>query len=138
MVILSKKIKAGEVRWKGIVIPKDKKELFPLPGVLFDLSDGSTSYRVKVDKQYRIRLTEWFNNHAGVKEKDEIIFSKENGTMYIHLAKNATNKSISLRELVGKETREGKIIDVQITPDGPVAILQSTKEIPLNELLNAL
>ena len=54
MIILTKSLGQGEIRWRGIVIPRRKKELFPPPGVLFDLSDKITTYKVKVDKQYRI------------------------------------------------------------------------------------
>ncbi len=45
MVILSKRIKAGEVRWRGIVIPRSKRDLFPSPGVVFDLSDEKDVYK---------------------------------------------------------------------------------------------
>lgn len=135
MVILSKKIKAGEVRWKGVVIPRSKKDLFPTPGTLFDLSDGRSTYKVKIDRLYRIRLSQWFANHPEVKAGDEVIFSKENGAMHIRLGKTVPSKTISLKDLLGRDTKEGKIIDIQQTPDGPVAIVQSTTEVPLEKIL---
>jgi len=138
MVILSKKIKAGEARWKGLVVPKNKKDLFPNPGVLFDLYDGKTIYKVKLDRLHRIRLAQWFANHTEVKPGDEIIFSKENGTMHISLGKTIPNKTVSLKDLLGKDTSEGKIIDIQQTPEGPVAIVQTTKEVPLDKILAKL
>ena len=138
MVILSKKIKAGEVRWKGLVVPKNKKDLFPNPGVLFDLYDGKTTYKVKLDRLHRIRLAQWFANHPEVKAGDEIIFSKENGAIHIRLGKTTPSKTVSLKDLLGKETSEGKIIDIQQTPDGPVAIVQNTKEVPLDKILAKL
>ena len=39
MVILKKALGPGEIKWRGIVIPREKKDLFPQPGVLFDLSE---------------------------------------------------------------------------------------------------
>jgi hypothetical protein len=112
MVILTKALGHGEIRWKGIVIPRDKKDLFPPPGVLFDLSDKTTNYKLKVDKQYRIRLAEWFGKHPGLKKGDQVVFSKENGTMCISLTEGNKSKTISLKELLGRETREGRIIDI--------------------------
>ena len=73
MVILSKKIKAGEAKWKGVVIPRSQKHLFPAPRMLFDLSDGRSTYKVKIDRLYRVRLSQWFANHSEVKAGDEII-----------------------------------------------------------------
>lgn len=134
MIILTKRLGIGEINWRGIVIPRDKKDLFPPPGALFDLSDERTTYKVKVDKQYRIRLTEWFGNHSRLKKGDEVIFSKDNGTIHIQLTDKGTSKAVSLKDLLGKETKEGKIIDVQFTPDGPIVVLQGTKEIPLDKL----
>jgi len=138
MVILSKKIKAGEVRWKGLVVPKNRKDLFPSPGVLFDLSDEKNTYKVRLDRLHRIRLSKWFANHPEVKPGDEVIFSKENGAMHISLSKAGTNKTVSLKDLLGRDTREGKIIDIQQTSDGPVAIVQSTAEVPLDKILAEL
>lgn len=137
MVILKKALGPGEIKWRGIVIPRKKKDLFPQPGVLFDLSDDTTTYKVKVDKQYRIRLAEWFGKHPGLKEGNEVVFLRDNGTMYISLAKNIKSETTSLKDLLGMETKEGRIIDVQMTPRGPVAILQSTKELPLDEILSS-
>ena len=136
MVILTKSLGPGEIKWRGIVIPSEKKNLFPQPGVLFDLSDKTTTYKVKLDKQYRIRLAEWFGKHPELKKGDEVIFSRDNGTMNISLAKDVTGETISLKDWLGRETKEGRIIDIQLTPEGPVAILQSTKEVSLDEILS--
>ena len=138
MIILTKALGTGEIKWRGIVIPKAKKDLFPQPGVLFDLHDEKTSYRVKLDRQYRIRLAEWFGKHPELKKGDEVVFSRDNGTMNISLAETENIKSgtISLKDWLGRETKEGRIIDIQITPDGPVAVLQSTKEVALDKILS--
>lgn len=137
MVILTKALGPGEIKWRGIVIPREKKDLFPQPGVLFDLSDKTTSYKVKVDRQYRIRLAEWFGKHPELKKGDEVVFSRDNGTMCISLAKEVTGETISVKDWLGRETKEGRIIDIQLTPHGPVAILQSTKEVSLDEILSS-
>jgi len=135
MVILTKALGPGEIKWRGIVIPRERKDLFPQPGILFDLYDEKTSYRVKLDRQYRIRLAEWFGKHPELKKGDEVVFSRDNGTMNISLAKDVTGETISLKDWLGRETKEGRIIDIQITPDGPVAVLQSTKEVALDKIL---
>ena len=138
MVILTKTLGPGEIKWRGIVIPRNKKDLFPQPGVLFDLHDEITSYRVKLDRQYRIRLAEWFGKHPELKKGDEVVFSRDNGTMNISLAENIKRDTISLKDWLGRETKEGRIIDIQLTPDGPVAVLQSTKEVSLDKILSSL
>ena len=138
MVILSKQLGPGEVRWKGIVLPRKQKDQFPPPGVLFDLSDGQTTYKVKVDSQYRIRLPEWFGNHTTVKAGTEIVFSKENGTLHIGLIDGGVSRTISFRDLIGKDTKQGRIIDIQQTPKGTVAVVQCTAEVPLDKILSAL
>jgi len=135
MVILKKALGPGEIKWRGIVIPREKKDLFPQPGVLFDLSDKTNIYKVKVDSQYRIRLAEWFGNHPELKTGDEVVFSKDNGAMYISLTQDIKHETTSLKDLLGRETKEGRIIDIQMTPQGPVAILQTTKELPLDKVL---
>lgn len=137
MVILTKALGPGEIKWRGIVIPRMEKDLFPPPGVIFDLSDETTIYKVKTDKQYRIRLAEWFGKHPRLKKGDQVVFSKENGIMYISLKDGIRSETISLKELLGRETKEGRIIDIQITPHGPVAILQSTKEVSLDEVISS-
>ena len=138
-MILSKKIKSGELSGKVVVIVKGKKDLFPLQGVEFDLRDERTNYRVKLDRQYRLRLTQWFNNHPGVKAGDEIAFYRDDSGMRISLeSSSVTSKTVSFKDLLGRNTKEGKIIDVQQTPQGPVVIVQSTKEVPLNKILAEL
>lgn len=136
MVILSKKLGPGEIRWKGVVIPRKQKDLFPPPGMPFDLTDGQTTYQVKVDSQYRIRLPDWFDNHPAVKAGDEIVFSKEDGTLRISLSDTKASRTISLKDLIGRETKKGRIIDIQQTPKGTVAVVQCTAEIPLDQILS--
>lgn len=138
MDILRKKLRAGEVRWKGIVIPRDRKDLFPPPGVEFDLSDGKTMYRAKVDNQYRIRLAEWFSSNPMAKPGQVVVFSTENGIMEIRIEYDGSAKAISLRDLLGKDTNEGKIVDIQQTPKGTIAVVQSTREVPLDQILDEL
>jgi bifunctional DNA-binding transcriptional regulator/antitoxin component of YhaV-PrlF toxin-antitoxin module len=120
------------------VLPRKQKDLFPPPGVLFDLTDGQATYKVKVDSQYRVRLPEWFGNHSGVKAGDEIVFSKENGIMRIGLADTAESRTVSFKDLIGKETEQGRIIDIQQSSKGTVAVVQSTVEVPLDKILSAL
>ena len=88
MEILSKRLGEGEVRWKGVVIPRAKKELFPQRGIEFDLLEGKTIYKAKMDNQFRIRLATWFRRHPTIKAGDQITFFKENGKMRIALSKN--------------------------------------------------
>ena len=138
MVILSKRLGGGEIKWKGIVIPRRKKDLFPPPGVPFDLSDEKITYKVKLDTQYRIRLPEWFGNHPELKAGDEVLFQKENGTLRIGLAETVLSRTVSLKDLLGRETKKGRIIDIQQTPKGTVAIVQCTIEVPLDKMLSEL
>jgi hypothetical protein len=138
MVILSKHLGPGELRWKGIVLPRKQKDLFPPPGTTFDLSDGKTTYKVKVDTQYRIRLTEWFSSHPSLKAGDEIVFSKENGAFIISLSETKGSRTISFKDLIGRETKNGRIIDIQQTEKGTIAIVQGTVEIPLEQILSEL
>jgi len=88
MQILSKRLGNGEVKWRGLVIPRRLKHNFPSPEVEFDLWEGKTLYRVKVDKQFRIRLASWFRQHPTIKAGDQVTFLKENGKMRIALVKN--------------------------------------------------
>ena len=91
MKILTKKLGKGEINWKGVVIPRSKKELFPVPGVEFDLLDGKSVYKAKMDVQSRLRAPDWFKQHRNLKPGDEITFLKENGKMKITLLKNFTD-----------------------------------------------
>lgn len=88
MEILTKKLGEGEVRWKGVVIPRKKKDLFPSPGTEFDLLDDHTIFKANVDKQYRIRLAPWFRKHPAIKAGDQVTFQKRNGKMHVALSKN--------------------------------------------------
>ncbi len=138
MEILSKELGKGEAKCKLIVLPRDKKSLFPLPGVQFDLSDGTNTYSVRVDKQYRIRLTQWFNHHPTVKAGDRVTFSEHNSTISVALSGNGESKAWSSRELIGKETLGGKIVDIEHTMDGAFAVVQKTERVPLEKILNSL
>jgi len=137
-MILSKKLKAGELKGKVVVIIKGKKDMFPLPGVEFGLRDERTNYRVKLDRQYRLRLTDWFNNHTGVKAGDEIAFYRDDTGVRISLDNAPPSKTVSFKDLLGKNTREGTIVDIQQTPKGTVAIVQSVSEVPLDRILSEL
>jgi len=88
MKILTKKLGKGEINWKGVVIPRSKKALFPAPGVEFDLLEGKTTYKGKMDSQSRLRLSEWFRQHRNLKPGDEVTFSKQNGIMRISLSRS--------------------------------------------------
>lgn len=112
MKILTKKLGKGEINWKGVVIPRSKKALFPAPGVEFDLLEGKITYKGKMDNQSRLRLAEWFRQHRSLKPGDEVIFHKQNGTMKISLS-----RSFSRPE---KETFEWTIEVIEAIRDGEV------------------
>ena len=135
MVVFRKSIQPSEITWGGIAIPRAKKAMFPSSRIPFDLHDEKNTYRVEVDEQFRIRFPEWLKNHPQIKANDEVVLLKENGTFSIKLARAMTNKTVSLKDLLGRDTREGKIVDVQQTPSGTVAIVQSTKEVPIDTVL---
>ena len=88
MKILTKKLGKGEINWKGVVIPRSKKALFPAAGVEFDLLEGKTIYRGRMDNQSRLRLAEWFRQHRNLKPGDEVTFHRQNGTMRISLSRS--------------------------------------------------
>lgn len=135
MVIFRKRIRRSEIKWGGIAIPRAKKALFPNPRIPFDLHDEKTIYRVEVDRQFRLRFPEWLRNHAQVKADDEVVLLRENGTFSIRLAETMNNKVVSLKDLLGKDIKEGRIVDIQQTPGGMVAIVQNTTEVPLDKVL---
>lgn len=135
MVIFRKKVRPSEIIWGGISTPRAKKAMLPQPRVPFDLRDEKTTYRVELDKQFRLRLPDWLKNHPQVKAGDEVVLLKENGVFSIRLAGNATNKAVSFKDLLGKEIKEGRITDIQQTPSGTVVIVQSTTELPLDKVL---
>ncbi len=135
MVIFRKRIQRSEIKWGGVAIPRAKKAIFPSPRIPFDLHDEKTTYQVEVDEQFRLRFPKWLKNHPQVKPGAEIILLKENGTYGIRLAGTMTNKTVSFKDLLGKDIKEGKIVDVQQTPYGTVAIVQSTKEVPIDTVL---
>lgn len=88
MKILTKKLGKGEINWRGVVIPRSKTALFPSPAVEFDLWEGKTPYKAKMDRYSRLRMPTWFHQHQSVKEGDEVTFLKENGKIRIVLSKN--------------------------------------------------
>lgn len=135
MVIFRKRIQRSEIKWGGVAIPRAKKAIFPSPRIPFDLHDEKTTYQVEVDEQFRLRFPKWLKNHPQVKPGAEIILLKENGTYGIRLAGTVTNKTVSFKDLLGRDIKEGKIVDVQQTPNGTVAIVQSTKEVPIDTVL---
>ena len=135
MVVFRKRIQPSEITWGGMAIPRAKKALFPSPRIPFDLHDEKTTYRVEIDEQFRLRFPKWLKNHPEINADDDVMLLKENGTFSIRLARTMTSKTISLKDLLGRDTKEGKIVDVQQTPAGTVAIVQSTKEIPIDKVL---
>jgi len=88
MEILTKRLGDGEVKWKGVVIPRAQKGLFPQRGIEFDLLEGRIVYKAKMDNQFRIRLADWFRRHPTIKAGDEVTFRKDNGKIRIGLSKN--------------------------------------------------
>ncbi len=87
MEILTKKLKKGEINWGGLVIPRSKKNLFPPPGVEFDLLDNNMTFTAKMDDQSRLRMSAWYKQHRAVKPGDEVTLYKENGKMRISLSR---------------------------------------------------
>jgi hypothetical protein len=112
MKILTKKLGKGEINWKGVVIPRSKKNLFPASGVEFDLLEGKTTYKGKMDSQSRLRLAEWFRQHRSLKPGDEVTFTKQNGIIRISLS-----RSFSRPE---KETFEWTLEVIEAIRDGEV------------------
>ncbi len=135
MIVFRKRIKPSEIRWGGVAIPRAKKGMFPNPRVPFDLHDEKATYRVEVDEQFRLRCPEWLRSQPGIKANDDIVILKENGIFSIRIAGAMKSKVISLKDLLGKDIKEGKIIDVQQTATGTVAVVQSTREIPIEQVL---
>ena len=60
---------------------------------------------------------------------------KERGTFSISTAVAMKSKVVSLKDLLGREIKEGKIVDIQQTATGTVAVVQSTREIPIEQVL---
>lgn len=87
MKILTKKLMPAEVQCRCIVLPRDKTGNFPSPGVEFDITEGKTIHRAKLDRQFRLRALSWFHQHQAVKAGDEITFSKDNGLLRISLTR---------------------------------------------------
>jgi hypothetical protein len=121
MKILTKKLGKGEIKWGGVVIPRSKTALFPAPGVEFDVLDKKTTYRAKIDKQSRIRIASWFQQHRTTKPGDEVTFYKQNGMMRISLL-----RSFSRPE---KETYEWTLEVIEAIRDGEISgIIRMNKD----------
>jgi hypothetical protein len=112
MELLSKKLGKGEINWKGIVIPRNKTNLFPAPGIEFDLQEGRTTFKAKMDNHSRLRLSKWFRQHRSLKPGDEIKLSRQNGTIKISLS-----RSFSRPE---KETFEWMIELIEAVRNGEI------------------
>jgi len=87
MKILTKKLKPAEVKCRCIIIPSTKRTLFPSPGVEFELIEGQTPHKGKLDSQFRFRASSFFQHHRSLKPGDEVTFLKENGHMRISLSR---------------------------------------------------
>jgi hypothetical protein len=88
MKILTKKLGPAEVKCRCLVLPRDKKGAFPAPGVEFDILEGNTVHRAKLDNQFRLRARSWFRQHCAVKAGDEITLYKDNGSIKISLSRS--------------------------------------------------
>lgn len=135
MIVFRKRIQPSEIKWGGMAIPRTAKGMLPSPRTPFDLHDETTSYRVEIDEQFRLRFRKWLKKHPQITPGDEVLIMKENGTFSISLGKAMASKAVSLKSLLGKDIKEGKIVDVQQGPAGTVAIVQSIKEIPIDKVL---
>jgi hypothetical protein len=141
MEILNKALGKGEVNWKGVVLPREKKSLFPAPGIYFDLVDGKEVYKVKLDGQFRIRLAPWFQQHPAIRPGDRIIISRDNGRMHIALSKNFSEPERGVFEWVEEvmqAIRNGEIHGIlELRQDGfSVKIGKELKETEIKFLKN--
>jgi hypothetical protein len=112
MKILTKKLGKGEIKWGGVVIPRDKTSLFPAQGVEFDLVDEKTKYPAKMDAQSRLRMSSWFRQHKTVKPGDEVTFFKQNGTMRLSLSRTFSRPE--------KETFDWALEVIEAIRDGEI------------------
>jgi hypothetical protein len=88
MKVLAKKLGKAEVKCRCIIIPRDKKDLFPAPDIQFEIREGKAKYPAKIDKQYRLRSVSWFREHRALKASDEVTFYRENGSLRISLLRS--------------------------------------------------
>ncbi len=112
MEILTKKLGDGQIRWGGIVVPKRKLPLFPPAGKEFDLWEGKTAFKAKMDDYSRLRTPDWFHQHPNLKAGDAVTISKENGRMRIALSKNfpePTKSGIEWALEVIEAIRDGEV-----------------------------
>jgi len=133
MKILIKKLGKGEIKWGGVVIPRSKAALFPDPGVEFDVLDKKTAYRAKMDKQSRLRMASWFQQHRTIKPGDEVTFYRQNGTMRISLSRSFSRpekETYEWAQEVIEAIRDGEIHGiVRMNKDGfSVEIGEHVKE----------
>jgi len=87
MKTLTKKLRPAEVKCRCITIPSTKRTLFPSPGVDFELIEGKTAHKGRLDSQFRLRAASWFRRHKSIKPGDEVTFLKDNGHMRISLSR---------------------------------------------------
>lgn len=115
MKILTKRLGPAEVKCRCIVLPRSKTALLPTPGVEFDLLEGKTPYKGKIDNQLRLRSSDWFRQHRNVKPGDEVTFFKENGRLRIELFKNfsePTKSGIDWALEVIEAIRDGDVFGI--------------------------
>ncbi len=112
MNILTKKLGPAEVKCRCLVLPRNKKGSFPSPGIEFNVLEGKTAHRAKLDNQYRLRAVSWFRQHRSVKAGDEITLSKDNGTINISLSRSLSkpeNKTFDWAHEVIDSIKGGEI-----------------------------
>ena len=86
MKLLTKSLGMGEAKYKVVLVPRAKKDLFPPPDQEFDLHEGEAVHKAKVDRQYRLRVPSFFRRHRSIKQGDEVTLSSHNGRIYIALS----------------------------------------------------
>ena len=112
MKILTKKLGRAEVTCRCIIIPRDKKALFPAPGVQFNVQEGKATYVGKIDNQFRLRSISWFRQHRTIKAGDEVTFFKEDGVIRISLSRSFSkpeNETFDWAHEVLNAIRDGEI-----------------------------
>jgi hypothetical protein len=122
MKILTKKLGPAEVKCRCLVLPRDKKGNFPSPGVEFEILEGKTSHKAKLDNQFRLRAASWFRQHRAVKAGDEITITKDNGSMKISLSRSFSkpeNETFGWAHEVLDAIKDGEIFGlVRFTKNG--------------------
>jgi len=142
MEIFRKKLQPAEVKRHCVCVPKEKWSLFPKVGetvVIQDPNAGSI-YEVIIGSQYRLAMGSWYGQHPEVQPGDEIIFEKVNGNMRVDLIRaKKPQPVVSLPGLIGKEIGGRKVVDIKHIPGkGTVLVVEETKEIPVDEMIDQL